>query len=568
MEHARIFLAILLSFLVFFVWEFFFIDRDVTRQKPQTAVVEKRENGKTISQKDEPLPATASARAEETVDNAENAISGTEQNKLTVQSSGVKQARTFKIENRYFRIEIDEKGGSVKRVELKDYRQEVGKDAKPYLLLDRDVQPGSGWIGLKEGNADLIESAIFRADTDKQKLDVFENPLNLTMRYARPDGLRVEKIFKFKPDSYIIDMDVVVTNGTSQQLTANLYAGISQLQPKKKDRYGFSGPSALIDEKLKEVDVGDIEKQDQYSGKIRWIAVQNRYFLSALATALNTDSIMKLSHNEANVLNSELIAPEQSLLPGQTFASQYQLYFGPKRMDVLKQYGIELERVIHFGMFDFIAKPCLWFMNWVYGFIPNYGIAIILLTLLTKILLWPLGNKSYKSMNEMRRMQPLMTEIREKHKNDKKKMNEEMMNLYRVYKVNPLGGCLPMLVQLPVFFALYRMLYEAIELRHAPFFGWINDLSAPDRLFSFNITIPLMEPPYGIPVLTLIMGATMFLQQKMTPTPGDPTQAKMMTFMPIIFTVIFVNFSSGLVLYWLINNVVSISQQYYIYKKS
>ena len=436
------------------------------------------------------------------------------------------------------------------------------------MLLDREVPPGSGWIGLKEGNENLIESATFRADTDEQKLDVFERPFNLTMRYSQANGLRVEKIFKFKPDSYIIDMDVVVTNGTNQKLTANLYAGISQLQPKKKDRYGFSGPSALIDEKLKEVEVGDIEKQDKYSGKIRWIAVQNRYFLSALASAVNSDSIMKLSHNEANVLNSELIAPEKSLLPGQTFASQYQLYFGPKRMDVLKQYGIELERVIHFGMFDFIAKPCLWFMNWVYGFIPNYGIAIILLTLLTKILLWPLGNKSYKSMNEMRRMQPLMTEIREKHKNDKKKMNEEMMNLYRVYKVNPLGGCLPMLVQLPVFFALYRMLYEAIELRHAPFFGWINDLSAPDRLFNFHITIPLMEPPYGIPVLTLIMGATMFLQQKMTPTPGDPTQAKMMTFMPLIFTVIFVNFSSGLVLYWLVNNVVSIAQQYYIYKKT
>ena len=140
-------------------------------------------------------------------------------------------------------------------------------------------------------------------------------------------------------------------------------------------------------------------------------------------------------------------------------------------MDILKQYDLELERAIDFGMFDFIAKPCLWFMNWMYGFIPNYGIAIILLTLLTKILLWPLGTKSYKSMNEMKRMQPLMAEIREKYKNDKKKMNEEMMGLYRVYKVNPLGGCLPMLVQLPVFFALYRMLYEAIELRHAPFFA-------------------------------------------------------------------------------------------------
>jgi YidC/Oxa1 family membrane protein insertase len=206
-------------------------------------------------------------------------------------------------------------------------------------------------------------------------------------------------------------------------------------------------------------------------------------------------------------------------------------------------------------------------MNQIYKVIPNYGIAIIILTLITKIILFPLGNKSYKSMNDMKRMQPLMTEIREKYKDDKKKMNEETMALYRTYKINPMGGCLPMVVQLPVFFALYRMLYQAIELRHAPFFGWINDLSAPDRLFQFGFSIPFMEPPYGIPVLTIVMGATMFLQQKMSPPPGDPTQAKIMMFMPLIFTVIFINFSAGLVLYWLINNIFSIAQQYYIQKK-
>jgi YidC/Oxa1 family membrane protein insertase len=236
-------------------------------------------------------------------------------------------------------------------------------------------------------------------------------------------------------------------------------------------------------------------------------------------------------------------------------------------MKVLTGMDNKLDKAINFGMFDILAKPCLWLMNFVYGFIPNYGIAIIVLTLITKLLLWPLGNKSYKSMGEMKKIQPLMAELREKYKDDKKKMNQELMGLYKVYKINPMGGCLPMVVQMPIFFALYRMLYEAIELRHAPFFMWINDLSAPDRLFSFDFTIPFMEAPYGIPVLTIIMGGTMFLQQKLTPTPGDPTQAKMMMFMPIIFTVIFINFSSGLVLYWLINNILSIAQQHYIQKK-
>jgi len=170
-------------------------------------------------------------------------------------------------------------------------------------------------------------------------------------------------------------------------------------------------------------------------------------------------------------------------------------------------------------------------------------------------------------MAEMKRLQPLMAEIRERHKDNKQKQNEEIMALYRTYKVNPVGGCLPMILQLPIFIALYRMLYEAIELRHAPFMLWINDLSAPDRLLRFPFAIPFMEPPYGIPVLTLIMGATMVIQQKMSPPAGDPAQAKMMMLMPVVFTVIFINFSSGLVLYWLVSNVISIGQQYFVTKK-
>ena len=207
-------------------------------------------------------------------------------------------------------------------------------------------------------------------------------------------------------------------------------------------------------------------------------------------------------------------------------------------------------------------------MNFLYKFIPNYGVAIILLTIIIKLLFWPLGSKSYKSMNEMKKIQPLLAGIKEKYSNDKKRMNEEVMGLYKTYKINPLGGCLPMVAQIPVFFALYRMLYETIELRHAPFMFWIKDLSAPDRLFSFAFSIPFMEPPYGIPVLTIIMGATMFIQQKMTPAVGDPTQAKMMMILPFVFTVIFVNFSAGLVLYWLLNNVISILQQYIISRKT
>jgi len=271
---------------------------------------------------------------------------------------------------------------------------------------------------------------------------------------------------------------------------------------------------------------------------------------------------------DGKILKFRCIRPLATIQPGGQHSSEFTLFFGPKSLHVLRQLNNSLEKAINFGMFDILAKPCLWLMNYLYGFIPNYGVAIIILTILVKLVLWPLGNKSYKSMNDMKKLQPYMTEIREKYKDDKAKMNQEIMNLYKTYKINPMGGCLPMIVQIPVFFALYRMLYEAIELRHAPFFGWINDLSAPDRLFQFGFSIPFMQPPYGIPILTLIMGGTMFLQQKMSPPPGDPAQAKMMMFMPLIFTVIFINFSSGLVLYWLTNNILSIAQQYYITKKN
>jgi YidC/Oxa1 family membrane protein insertase len=247
--------------------------------------------------------------------------------------------------------------------------------------------------------------------------------------------------------------------------------------------------------------------------------------------------------------------------------ARYTLYMGPRDLEDLKVLDKDLERALSFGWTDIIAKPLLHLLRFFNQYIHNWGVSIILLTILVKIAFWPLTHKSYKSMKEMQKLQPRMAKIREKYKNDRQQMNKEVMGLYKTYKVNPMSGCLPMVIQIPVFFALFRILGSAIELRHAPFMLWINDLSAPDRLFNFAFSIPFMKPPYGIPVLTLLMGASMFIQQKMTPTPGDPTQAKIMLFLPLIFTFMFINFPSGLVLYWLVNNVLSIGQQYRIHRQ-
>ncbi len=215
---------------------------------------------------------------------------------------------------------------------------------------------------------------------------------------------------------------------------------------------------------------------------------------------------------------------------------------------------------MNFGFWDFLAKPTLHLLNFLYRYVHNYGVAIILVTVLIKLLFWPIAQKGMRSMKTMQKLQPKMAKLREKYADDRERLNQEMMQLYKTYKVNPLSGCLPMLLQIPVFFALYKVLLQTIELRHAPFMLWINDLSAPDRL-PIGVDIPYLG---GLPVLTILMGASMYVQQMMTPATGDPTQQKVMKFLPLVFTFMFLNFASGLVLYWLVNNLLSIVQQYMI----
>jgi YidC/Oxa1 family membrane protein insertase len=256
----------------------------------------------------------------------------------------------------------------------------------------------------------------------------------------------------------------------------------------------------------------------------------------------------------------DLQAALETLAPGASNSYDYNLFYGPKKLTLLNEIGFNLGKIVYFGWFDIIAKPMLYLLNWFYSVAHNYGVAIILVTIILKAIFWPITQKGLKSMKNMQKLQPKVVKLKEKYKDDPTKMNAEMMNLYKTYKVNPLGGCLPMILQIPVFFALYKVLLQSIELRHAPFMLWINDLSAPDRLY-LGFDIPYLG---GLPVLTLLMGASMFLQQKMTPTTADPTQARIMMFLPLIFTVMFVNFASGLVLYWFINNLLSILQQYLI----
>ncbi|MBW1726147.1 MAG: membrane protein insertase YidC [Deltaproteobacteria bacterium] len=549
MDQARLVIAIALSLLVFIVWNFFFVKKKVNPPPKQA-----QQKEQTKDKKSEIL--TKEQNTAEKLPSIDK-----------VPALPVKPSRTVTVKTPLYKIQISEKGAVFKSVVLNNYREIIDADSPLLEMISPDISGGTIRLGFAGNSLTGLDDAIFLAGVEEDSVDIIDKPKEISFVWTSPQGMVVEKKFLFSPETYMIDFGVTIKNLSSKTLRDNLTLTLVRKEEEKKSRYGFTGPSALINNKLKQIKTKKIKDQSLYTGNIKWVAVQNRYFMSAIIPDETTDAGMQL-YVDNKILQNRYVGPESVIESGTKHVFKYKLFFGPKSMKILNRIDFDLVKAVHFGMFDIIAKPCVWIMNFIYDhFIPNYGIAIIILTLFTKIILWPLGNKSYKSMAEMKKIQPLMAEIKEKYKDDKKRMNEEMMGLYKTYKVNPMGGCLPMVAQIPIFFALYRMLYEAIELRHAPFFWWINDLSAPDRLFRFDVSIPFMQPPYGIPVLTIIMGASMFIQQKMSPPMGDPAQAKMMMLMPLVFTVMFINFSSGLVLYWLVNNVISMAQQYYIQKK-
>jgi len=315
-------------------------------------------------------------------------------------------------------------------------------------------------------------------------------------------------------------------------------------------RYEVHGPVTLADNAVDAPKIKDLLKgAKQYPRNISWTGFGDKYFFSGVLA--KEGSIAAVTVTNANgYVETAISSPPLNVPPGGTAVVADKIFIGPKALDILKAQGSGLEAAIDLGWFSMLAKPLLHSLKFFYDYTHNYGVAIIIITIILKLVFFPLTHKSYKSMKEMQKLQPKMTELREKFKNDRDAMNKAIMELYQTHKVNPLGGCLPMIVQIPVFFALYKALMFSVELRHAPFMLWITDLSGKD-------------PYYVTPI---IMGVTMFIQQKMTPTNMDPMQAKMMLALPVVFTFMFLNFPSGLVLYWLVNNILTIAQQMYINK--
>ena len=550
--ERRVIIALVLSFLVLIVW--FWMFRPKQEQGPP-------KEGVSDIKKERIIPESA----EVPVPKPEIPL---ESDKSILPEIKEKE---IKIETPLYEAIFSNVGATIKSFKLKKYR-----------LTPDPHSPLIELVKLEESEADFLEinfdaqsnpknnKILYDLDKSFISLDQHSSPQDLTFSAVTPDGVSVNQTFRFYPDKYRIDLLLSLSNHSEKQVEGNLEAYLNIIPPKKRGYYSFVGVALLLNGKLEQIKPDKMEEEKNLSGRIEWMAYEDEYFLTAIIPDDQEEGSFSGRFLPSGVLNATYKTPSISLTSREQISSRFTLYLGPRDLSILKQLDKNLDLAIDFGWTDKIkiARSLLHALRFFNKYVGNYGVSIIILTILIKIIFWPLTHKSYKSMKEMQKLQPHMAKIREKYKDNKQQMNKELMALYKTYKVNPMGSCLPMVIQIPVFFALFRTLGGSIEMRHAPFMLWINDLSAPDRLFSFPFQIPFMSPPYGIPVLTLLMGASMFIQQKMTPTPGDPTQAKVMMFLPIIFTFMFINFPSGLVLYWLVNNILSIGQQYRIKKSA
>jgi len=544
----RTLLALGLSFLVFLVWSIVFSPKPEDRPTDKQSIAEKEQSqqedqGRTVL-KDRTIPLDL-------------------KRDLVLETG--RDAKDITVETDLYTAIFSGSGPLIKSFKLSNYLSKLEKGAPLKELIHVKNKDGYGFnLGFSGQSIPNANWAAYKVNRQSVSIRTGDQPKELIYEWESPQGIGITTRFVFYADSYKIDLSVIIDNRSEYIIDDSLLLNLAHFpQQTKKSYYAFEGMAFLVGNKLEEVKVKKL-KDKLFSGQISWIAYEEAYFMTAIISEEDKKATVKGTTLPDGEVRITYITPSLNLRQHQKATESFTLYLGPRDLYILKALNKKLEKAINFGWFDIIAKPLLVALRFFNKHLANYGLSIILLTIIIKTLFWPLTHKSYQSMKEMRKLQPMMAKIREKYKGNKQEMQKQLMGLYKTYKINPMGGCLPMIVQIPVFFALFRVLPNSIELRHAPFVLWINDLSAPDRLFSFPFQIPFMAPPYGIPVLTLIMGASMFLQQKMTPTPGDPAQAKMMMLLPIVFTFLFINFPSGLVLYWLVNNVLSIAQQYRI----
>jgi YidC/Oxa1 family membrane protein insertase len=463
------------------------------------------------------------------------------------------------IETDLFRVLLDTTGGDVRQADLLAYPETTEPDSPPFRLLN-DSLPNLFIVqsGLRTSSGvEPTHHVVYSAEQKHFRMADDADELQVELSWLSLEGVKVIKRYTFHRGSYAVDLEHEVHNGSGSDWSGRQYRQLQRTQVAETGQSTFiytymGGVLYSPEEKYEKIKFEDmVDENLDRSVTDGWAAMIQHYFVGALVPERGEDNYYytKALNNARYVIG--LISPGRVVAPGESTTFSSQLFLGPKLQDEMKAVAPGLELTVDYGLLTVLAQPVFWLLKTLYGFLGNWGWAIIFVTMLIKLAFYKLSETSYRSMANMRRLTPRLKSLKERYGDDRQKLNQAMMELYKKEKINPLGGCLPILVQIPVFIALYWVLLESVELRQAPFMLWITDMSAPDPFY----------------VLPLLMGATMLIQQRLNPAPMDPIQAKVMMALPIVFTVFFAFFPSGLVLYWVVNNTLSIAQQWVITKR-
>lgn len=599
MEQRNLIVAAVLSIGILLVWQFMFEQPRMEKLKEEQAreqALKKEQaakSGQSVTQPATPVDGPQSniprpsPNAIPQAPNADVRVPGAPAPVVPGQAAAaarnqiVSQGNRVQIRSERLTGSIALRGGRIDDLTLIGYHETVDKTSPQITLLSpigapRPYYAQLGWVA---GDA----SVPVPNDRTLWKTDNSELSTNrpVTLSWDNGQGLTFRRTISID-ENYMFQIKQSVENSSGKPVTLYPYGLVSRTGV--PDTLGFfilhEGLVGVLNGQLTEIDYDDLEEVGKETYKTRggWLGITDKYWLVALVPDQNTDVQATFSHfktNNRKKFQTDYLGPGQIVPAGQTGAANMRLFAGAKEVRLLDKYAEEngiarFDLAVDFGWFYFLTKPIFYALEYFNRTLGNFGLGILLLTVLIKIAFFPLANKSYRAMSRMKQLQPKMLKLRERYPNDKQKLNEAMMRLYREEKVNPAAGCLPIMVQIPVFFALYKVLFVSIEMRHAPFYGWIRDLSAPDPTSIFNLfgLIPWTPPEFLlIGVWPLLMGITMWLQQKLNPAPADPMQQKIFMFLPIIFTIMLARFPAGLVIYWAWNNLLSITQQWVIMRR-
>jgi YidC/Oxa1 family membrane protein insertase len=507
---------------------------------------------------------------------------------VSVEEALAEAPRRIPIDTPSLQGSINLLGGRIDDLLLKNYRETLDPESPMIrLLTPAEAEHGhyleQGFAAAGAGASGLTQSIVWSAP-DGARLTP-DSPVTLT---ARLGALVFEKTYSVD-DQFMFTVEQRVRNDGEAPAKATPYGLVVQRGiPDDAGKFMIlhEGPLAVVGDQLLERKYKKaVTRIDQAAGDRGWVGITNKYWLAAAAPPQGEPfdvTLKNVGTATAPVFRANYTLAERMLAPGETLTLKSYLFGGAKDVDVLRSYedrlGVwDLDKAVDWGNFYFLTRPIFWLLDFFGDHVGNFGVAILLLTLVVKALMFPLANKAFESMSQMKKVQPKLEELKTRYGDDKAKLQQEMMALYQREKINPLAGCLPILIQMPIFYALYKTLFVTIELRHEPFVLWIKDLSAPDPTTIFNLfgllpydpmALPLIGPFLGIGVLPLLMGVAMWFQTKLNPPASDPMQQQIMTMMPIIFVFLFASFASGLVLYWVWSTVLSIAQQWYIMKRN